>query len=94
MKDPVIIEPYNEEWPEAFTRLGGRMRQVIGQSAIRIDHIGSTAVPGLAAKPVLDIQISIVRFDEIDSVKTALEELGYRYRPENDDLTKRYFRET
>jgi GrpB-like predicted nucleotidyltransferase (UPF0157 family) len=48
--------------------------------ALRIDHIGSTAVPGLAAKPVLDIQISVTSFDPLEGFSAPLEALGYAYR--------------
>ncbi|AJY76202.1 GrpB family protein [Paenibacillus beijingensis] len=93
MKDPVIIEPYNEEWPAIFFELGKRIKEAIGDHAIRVDHIGSTAVPGLAAKPVIDVQISIRDINHFDLVKDGLETIGFRYIQDNPDRTKRYFRE-
>ena len=60
---------------------------------MRIDHIGSTAVPGLAAKPVIDIQISVASFDPLEAFRAPLEALGYAYRADNTERTKRYFRE-
>jgi GrpB-like predicted nucleotidyltransferase (UPF0157 family) len=60
---------------------------------VRIDHIGSTAVPGLAAKPVIDIQISVASFDPLEAFRAPLEALGYAYRADNTERTKRYFRE-
>jgi GrpB-like predicted nucleotidyltransferase (UPF0157 family) len=93
LPEPVIITPYDPGWPAHFARLGASLRQALGEIALRIDHIGSTAVPGLAAKPIVDIQISVAAFDPVDAFRVPLEGLGYRFRPENPDLTKRYFRE-
>jgi len=69
------------------------VRAALGAIALRIDHIGSTAIPGLAAKPIVDVQISVADFDPLDAYRTALERLGYGFHADNPDLTKRYFRE-
>ena len=55
----VVIEPYSERWPGDFARLGRRLRNVLGERALRIDHIGSTAVPGLDAKDLIDVQVAV-----------------------------------
>ncbi len=55
----IRVESYDEAWPRRFAELGERLRGALGDVAHRIDHIGSTAVPGLAAKPVIDVQISV-----------------------------------
>jgi GrpB-like predicted nucleotidyltransferase (UPF0157 family) len=69
------------------------LRAALGEVALRIDHIGSTAVPGLAAKPVIDVQVSVAAFEPLDSFRAPLERLGYVFRADNRELTKRYFRE-
>ena len=51
----VRVEPYNPDWPAAFQREAARLRPVFGKNLVALHHIGSTAVPGLAAKPILDI---------------------------------------
>ena len=61
--------------------------------ALRIDHIGSTSVAGLAAKPVIDIQVSVERLEPVVPFRDPLQELGFVYREGNTDRTKRYFRE-
>jgi len=94
MKDEVIIELYNEEWPDRFEELRSELKQEIGPLIVRIDHIGSTSVVGLAAKPIIDIQISVINLDDVEEVKQGLNDLGFVYRHDNPDLTKRYFRET
>jgi len=92
--DPVWIVPYDESWPQLFQQMAQPMREALGPVALRIDHIGSTSVPQLAAKPVIDIQISVADFEPLDAYRIPLERLGYIFRAENPELTKRYFRET
>ncbi len=53
------VVPYRSEWPEQFLDLGGRIRAALQDDALRIDHIGSTAVPGLSAKPIIDVQLTV-----------------------------------
>jgi len=59
---PIVIVPYSESWKHEFIKIGTDLRNVLGASVLRIDHIGSTAVPQLAAKDVIDIQITVIRF--------------------------------
>ncbi len=62
--DAVIeIVDYQERWPSEFRAIGARLRELLGSSALRIDHIGSTAVPGLAAKDVIDVQVTVRELD-------------------------------
>lgn len=93
MGDPVEIVDYDPAWPARFALLGEALRAALGDVAVRIDHIGSTSVPGLAAKPVIDVQISVRSFEPLDAFKTPLERLGLVHRADNPELTKRYFRE-
>jgi len=71
----VEIVPYQPTWPIQFQAVAYRLRQALGDLAIRIDHIGSTAVPGLAAKDVIDIQVTAAALDE--RVRSAVTSLGY-----------------
>lgn len=84
---------YDPSWPESFAALGQRLRVELGSVARRIDHIGSTAVPGLAAKPIIDVQISVASLDPVSAYEPALRLCGFVWRSDNPDLTKRYFRE-
>lgn len=90
---PIQITPYNKIWPDRFAQLAALLRETLGDVALRVDHIGSTAVPGLAAKPVIDIQISVTALEPVDPFRIPLAELGYVYRADNLERTKRYFRE-
>ncbi|GAA0374355.1 MULTISPECIES: GrpB family protein [Micromonospora] len=93
MSSAVEIVDYQPAWGVDFTELGRALRLALGDGAQRIDHIGSTAVPGLAAKPVIDIQISVLTLEPVDDFRLPLEQLGYVYRADNPERTKRYFRE-
>lgn len=89
----VVVEPYDDQWPHLFSQLGSALRAVLGTTAQRIDHIGSTSVPGLDAKPIIDVQISVIAFEPLDAYRIPLEQLGYVFRADNPERTKRYFRE-
>jgi GrpB-like predicted nucleotidyltransferase (UPF0157 family) len=89
----VEIVPYDPAWPEQFAELGRELRAGLGDIALRIDHVGSTAVPGLAAKPIIDVQVSVAAFEPLAAFKQPLERLGYVFRVDNPERTKRYFRE-
>src|SRR5947209_19448959 len=79
---PLVIVPYNPRWPEEFRSIAGELRAVVGDRAERIDHIGSTAVPGLAAKDVIDIQITVASLDASEPLVHALQGLGFVKSPE------------
>lgn len=91
--DQVILEEYSREWPNKFRYKAEAIRKALGDTAMRIDHIGSTAIPNLSAKPIIDIQISVASLDQLESFKEPLESLGYVYKKDNPEKTKRYFRE-
>ena len=74
----IEIMPYNPKWPSEFEMIKGEIAGVLGDIALCIDHIGSTSVPGLAAKDIIDVQIGVSRFDQllVDSLRSA----DYVYR--------------
>jgi GrpB-like predicted nucleotidyltransferase (UPF0157 family) len=71
----VEIVPYQESWSAEFQQIASVLKQRLGELALRIDHIGSTAVPGLAAKDIIDVQITVAALDE--QVILAMESLEY-----------------
>ncbi len=93
MTDPIRVEAYDRQRPTRFVEQAGALRAALGEVALRIDHVGSTAVPGLAAKPIVDIQISVAEFEPLDAFRVPLERLGYVFSVDNQERTKRYFRE-
>lgn len=78
----VTVVAYDERWPGEFQRLAGALREALGDRALRIDHVGSTSVPGLASKDVIDIQATVASLDP-DSLGESLARLGYE-RPVSD----------
>jgi len=71
----IEIVPYKKSWPAEFQEIASRLRHQLGDLALRIDHIGSTSVPGLPAKDVIDIQITVAALDH--RVQSAVTALGY-----------------
>ena len=81
----ILIADYNPRWPELFELEAGKIRAVLGSRALRIEHTGSTSVPGLAAKPVLDILLVVTNSADEDAYAPALEAAGYRLRIREPD---------
>ena len=71
----ITIVPYKMTWPGEFAAVGRTLRRELGNLAVRIDHIGSTAVPGLAAKDRIDVQITVDSL--VPAVEEALNRAGY-----------------
>ncbi len=92
-EEPVVIVSYDPNWPDWFRRSAIPLRRTLGDTARRIDHVGSTAIPGLEAKPVIDIQVSVTALEPSEPYRVPLERAGWRFHPENPDRSKRYFRE-
>jgi GrpB-like predicted nucleotidyltransferase (UPF0157 family) len=89
--DVLEMVPYRAEWPHQFAIERDRLANVLGTLAPRIEHNGSTAVPGLAAKPIIDIQISISDLRPIDAYVEPLARLGYVHVPHVDDAFCPFF---
>jgi GrpB-like predicted nucleotidyltransferase (UPF0157 family) len=78
--DPVEIVDYDAQWPARFEDMRAKLADSLGPLAQRIDHVGSTAVAGLPAKPVVDIQISVPDVDDTDAYRAGIEEHGLALR--------------
>jgi len=74
--DPIVIVDYDPEWQAEFERLRARAARAVGEVAVSIEHVGSTAVPGLAAKPVIDLVV-VVRPGEVGAAIERLAAIGY-----------------
>ena len=77
---PITLAEYDPGWPGLFAREAARIRAVLGDIALRIEHVGSTSVPGLAAKPIIDILLVVPDSADEPSYLPALESAGYRLR--------------
>jgi GrpB-like predicted nucleotidyltransferase (UPF0157 family) len=87
----LVIVRYDPAWPATFEAEALRIRGAMGDLARRIDHVGSTSVPDLAAKPVIDIQVSVPRLDPMDLYREPLHGIGYTHVPHSDDAVYPFF---
>ncbi len=89
--DPAIrIVDYDPEWPHEFEREARAIQKALGDLVVRIEHVGSTAVPEVPAKPVVDIQVSVADVEDEASYVAAIESLGVPLRLREPE--HRYFR--
>lgn len=91
---PIEIVAYNANWPSQFEDEKRRILAAIGRSVAAVEHVGSTAVPGLAAKPIIDILVGLRSLADAANCIGPLRGLGYEYVPEWEaELPeRRYFR--
>ncbi len=80
LNGPVALEDYNPAWPLLFEREKDRIKSALGEKAILIEHVGSTSVPGLAAKPIVDILLVVEKTADEGSYVPDLESAGYILR--------------
>ena len=76
----VRISNYDTQWPYLFSYIEHELREQLGALVLAIEHVGSTAVPGLAAKPIIDIEVVIASAYQFPTVKERLERFGYIHR--------------
>lgn len=88
-----IITPYSPDWPTHFLAIREELLSAFAPMVITIEHIGSTSVPGLAAKPVIDVLLGARSLGDIESKIKPLSEIGYSYVPkyEREIPMRRYF---
>lgn len=91
-RDPVVLVPPDPTWTPRFETVRARIEAALGPAAVRVEQVGSTAVPGLAAKPVLDVQVSVVDVDDEAAYLPTLESLGWALRAREPG--HRYLRDT
>ncbi|MCI0440357.1 MAG: GrpB family protein [Chloroflexi bacterium] len=82
--DDVIIVDYDPDWPRRYEEERPRILSALGDIIVDIEHVGSTAIPGLAAKPIIDIEVAVRRLPLTDEHITALEKLDYEFRRYNE----------
>lgn len=80
MTAPVIIEDYDPSWPERFEILRSRIGAALGSLAAAIEHVGSTAVPGLAAKPIIDVDVLLRSEADLPRAIERLAAIGYAHQ--------------
>lgn len=94
MTSPIEIVEYDPNWKVMYEDEKRLIRSVLGGRLTAMEHVGSTSVPGLGGKPIIDIMASVARIDGVVDVVEPLEAIGYRYLPEFERFIpeRRYFR--
>jgi GrpB-like predicted nucleotidyltransferase (UPF0157 family) len=87
----VEVIPYNLTWPQNYLAEVAQVLPILGSNLVAAHHIGSTAVPGLAAKPTIDILLIVGELQALDARNTNLAALGYQAKGEHGILGRRYF---
>ena len=87
----ITIVPYSADWPQRFEAERARLLVTLGALALRIDHVGSTSVPGMPSKPVVDIQITVETIDPLAPWVRRLAALDYTHVPSPDDRQYPFF---
>ncbi len=81
----IIVADYDPEWPQWFERAATRIRAALGDSVLQLDHVGSTSVPGLPAKPLIDINLVVADTTDEAAYVPPLEAIGYELRVREPD---------
>ena len=80
MANPVVVVDYDPDWPRRFEFFQGRIMVALGGLAVGVEHVGSTAVVGLAAKPIIDMDVLLASADELPQAIERLATLGYTHQ--------------
>ena len=91
---PIEVVDYDRDWPRQYAAERDRIRSAIGEATLAIEHVGGTAVPGLPAKPVIDLMVGVEDIERAGPAVAGLINLGYEYVPELESELpdRRYFR--
>ncbi len=90
--DAVLLQPYDPTWPDQFAAEQKQIAAALGDRALAIEHIGSTSIPGLSAKPVVDILVAVKQLAEAVDCIAPLAKLGYTFIDHPQNIQRRYFR--
>jgi GrpB-like predicted nucleotidyltransferase (UPF0157 family) len=88
----VKVVPHNPQWRDAFEAEAKQVAAALGENVVAIHHIGSTAIPDIYAKPVVDLLVEVRDITEVDGRSSAMESLGYEVMGEYGIPGRRYFR--
>jgi 16S rRNA processing protein RimM len=90
-RPPITVVDYDPSWAQRFEAEAARLQEALGTVAVRVEHVGSTSVPDLAAKPVIDIQLSVASLEPMAPYRDALERVGYEWLPDPATPAHRIF---
>jgi GrpB-like predicted nucleotidyltransferase (UPF0157 family) len=87
----VELRPYNPAWQRLYAEEECRLREAIGQFVADIQHVGSTAIPGIEAKPIIDMLVALKSLGDFDEALEPLEQLGYELKEESGQPGRFFF---
>lgn len=87
----VELKAYDPQWSALFDDEKKRLLEVFGDRIIAIEHIGSTSIPGISAKPIIDINVAVKLLDRIDDFISELPQMGYEYMPQRRFHDRQFF---
>jgi len=87
----VRLAPYEDEWTHLYVEERARLQEAVGDQVLDIQHVGSTAIPGIVAKPILDIAVAVRSFEAAYVCIEPIVALGYEYHGENGIPRRHYF---
>jgi GrpB-like predicted nucleotidyltransferase (UPF0157 family) len=90
-KGVVKLEPHTKQWQQLFAEEAARIREAVGEYVLAIEHVGSTSIGGIAAKPIIDMAVSVKKLAEGERCVAPLENIGYEYRGEHGIAGRFYF---
>ena len=85
LNSTIYLAPYDPAWPSLFIRLAKQIREALGDAILLLEHVGSTSVPGLSAKPIIDMVLAVADSSDESSYVKPLEEKGYTLRIREPD---------
>src|SRR5262245_41803136 len=91
LSKPIVIREYDPQWPQLYAVEERLLWEILSSSAVQIEHIGSTSVPGLAAKPIIDISVGVRDLADVSACVPALGDLGYVEAPIHPVFQRRLF---
>lgn len=92
MSQHIIVTKHNEQWDNEFKSEAEKIKDILGENCVAIHHIGSTAVKGLSAKPIIDIMPVVKNLADVDILSAEFEKIGYEYMGEFGIIGRRYLR--
>jgi len=90
-QNTVQLQEHDSTWKDDFLKEKILLSEILQKNAFSINHIGSTAIPWIYAKPILDIAVEVVSFDVLDSLSKNFQDKGFYYRPMHDEPGRRLY---
>jgi GrpB-like predicted nucleotidyltransferase (UPF0157 family) len=88
---PVVVVEYDPSWPERFDAIRRLLLETLGDAAVAIEHVGSTSVPGMMARPIIDVDVALADYSSAHELRPALEAAGFQRTLAGDFLDRQFY---